>query len=589
MIVSRDSRLPAVAAVVALLLPLAALGATRADGPVELAQTRQQPRRLNLAPAKPGDLSVVPVQRSQLQAVSPETIGILVDSNGGLGINIWDGTRRSVVERLLPVLPSAPRSLALRDLMRRLLLTTAQPPRGQEQAGATPLNLLAARIDVLLRMGAIEDAARLAAAIGREQATTELAKARVPALLLAGQTETACRDVSRAIKETGTRFWQKALVVCQSLSGNHERAALGVDLLRDAGDEDAALFDLADAAAGRGPEELDGTGPLTPLHLALLETTGTRLSEARLKTATPLVLTATTRQAGAPMAARLEAAERAARAGALSGADLAALYRAVTFEPADLAAPVAVAEKRNDATGRALLYQAAMREAAPVVRGELLDRLWSHAAKAGRLAAAVRASEPLLSELGLRRTLAWLAPTAARALYAAGRPDLARKWFAMAAQVPASEHKTVAAVVSLWPLARIAAGDNGVPWDAAFLNRWRSSVLAAGKKRLPDILLTLLDALGDPIIGSDWAALYEEPARIERSMPPAWIWFGLRSSAERRLRGEALMFALLSLGDSPLEKVDPVVLHHVIVSLRLVGLEREARALALEAAVAHGI
>jgi hypothetical protein len=99
----------------------------------------------------------------------------------------------------------------------------------------------------------------------------------------------------------------------------------------------------------------------------------------------------------------------------------------------------------------------------------------------------------------------------------------------------------------------------------------------------------MLDALGDPIIGGDWQALYSSLANQFEPMPPPWVWFGLRGAAERKLRGEALLFILLSLGEGDLAGLSPVVLHHVIVSLRLVGLDREARALALEAAVAKGI
>ena len=52
---------------------------------------------------------------------------------------------------------------------------------------------------------------------------------------------------------------------------------------------------------------------------------------------------------------------------------------------------------------------------------------------------------------------------------------------------------------------------------------------------------------------------------------------------------EVVLFSMLALGQGGPAQADPTVLRKVLTSLIAVGLAAEARALALEAAVASGI
>jgi hypothetical protein len=254
------------------------------------------------------------------------------------------------------------------------------------------------------------------------------------------------------------------------------------------------------------------------------------------------------------------------------------------------------AEELSGSRARALLVQAAKRQAVPAARAEVLQRLWRRPAEPVEYVVVARLTGPLLEPLRAWPEMAWLAADASRSLYAAGRPRAARPWFDLVLREAPANPEAAATLAGLWPLARIAEPDPGVPWDASLLDAWRETTLAVAPEddagaavAKVGLLLTLLDALGEPIIGGDWERLYEDAVIAAAPMPPAWAWFGLRSAAERRLRGETVLFSLLAVGDTEPAAVNPVLLHHVIVSLRLVGLETEARALALEAAIARGI
>ena len=63
-----------------------------------------------------------------LEDIGTESIGIINDEQGGLGINLWQSSSRELVINLLGLLPEKYSSQVLRNLATRLLLTNAIAP-----------------------------------------------------------------------------------------------------------------------------------------------------------------------------------------------------------------------------------------------------------------------------------------------------------------------------------------------------------------------------------------------------------------------------------------------------------------------------
>ena len=63
-----------------------------------------------------------------LEDIGTESIGIINDEQGGLGINLWQSSSRELVVNLLGLLPEKYSSQVLRNLATRLLLTNAIAP-----------------------------------------------------------------------------------------------------------------------------------------------------------------------------------------------------------------------------------------------------------------------------------------------------------------------------------------------------------------------------------------------------------------------------------------------------------------------------
>ncbi|MDH3702724.1 MAG: hypothetical protein OEU46_15555, partial [Alphaproteobacteria bacterium] len=80
-------------------------------GPVELAPRRDLSTPIVPKAAEEERPSVSPslpaIQIENLGRVDADSIGILDESKGGFGPDMWRGTPRALIERLLPRLPSA--------------------------------------------------------------------------------------------------------------------------------------------------------------------------------------------------------------------------------------------------------------------------------------------------------------------------------------------------------------------------------------------------------------------------------------------------------------------------------------------------
>ena len=127
------------AALLAATTPPAAYAQQDADsGPIRLVAPNKKPA-LKTSDV-PSSGQVAPKSSSPGIAVTaldqpdPSSVGILTLDDGGFGVTLWAGSRRSLIEVLLPRIPAVTPSRALQSLRSRLLLTTAEVPAGEPVA-----------------------------------------------------------------------------------------------------------------------------------------------------------------------------------------------------------------------------------------------------------------------------------------------------------------------------------------------------------------------------------------------------------------------------------------------------------------------
>jgi tetratricopeptide (TPR) repeat protein len=521
-------------------------------------------------------------------------MGVLEDAQGGLGVDMWRGTRRAHVERLLARLPAAPSSLVLRDLQRRLLLSVAGAPEGDGAAGsAAEGQLVALRVDRLAAMGEERGLTALLDAVPTRLANEPIARARVDAAWLAGDMAGACANVQRAASGHGGAYWQKAEVFCQAAAGERAPAETGLRLLQEQRlIDDPAFGLLIEAINGNSRVRVDKVARLDAMLLAMLGVAKRAVPGDAARAAAPGVQAALAHGAAGDTSFKLAIAERAFAAGALARETLAEIYKTANLPTDAIANTLQRAEAGDPALSQALIHRALAIQTSSAERIRLIEKAAQIARKRGGYLAAARALAPAVGELRPGPELAGFAHEAARIFYAAGQINGAHAWYELARAQDGRTPEAAQATLALWPLARLAEGDIAGPWEDGRLTAWFDAELKRDGKKAVEratTLYSLLDAVGEPVTGEAWRELLHGVERASAAMPSPALWRVFGDAAESRRVGETVLLAALSLGDLPLDQASPMLLHGLITNLRLVGLDAEARALALEAALAAGL
>ena len=544
------------------------------------------------APPISATSSATTITVDQLSTPDSEVVGTLDTEMGGFGLEMWRGTPRSLIDKLLPRLPIAIRSPTMRDLARRLLLSTATvPPRDGIESGRK--SLIAMRVEQLQAMGLIGAAAELMSVAPTRDTDPDLLRAKVDNLFLFNDLGGACNVVRRQGNRLVEGYWQRSLVFCQALEGDVDGAALGANLLAEGGDvDDPAFFALVDVLTNGRNVTVDSLTQPTPLHLAMLRTANIHIPPNALDRGSPALLRAIGISPNAVRELRLDAAEWAAVMGAVPPGRLGQVYAGADFEVSELDNALSAADAQRNSRGRALLYQAAVVQNVPMAKAAVLQQAWRLAREDHIYPLAVRLYEPLILETPALSGLGWFAADAARALFALHRSVAAQPWLSLLRQETLRDPDAKRAADALWAIIEVASGSNVAALESATFYAWQSALRELspeGADARTTLGLAMFEALGYDVDPEYWRSLLGSISSSSASAPDPVLRRTLREASENGRIGETVLLGLLALGQEGTEGADPWHLHDVLVALRKVDLESEARSLALEAMLAAGL
>lgn len=518
------------------------------------------------------------VQATPLAPVDTAWIGTLAPADGGFPETFWQGTPRSFVVAALPLVQPTT-SPVLQDLTRRLLLSNAVAPGGSDPADGH--GLVAVRVERMVALGQVDGALAIMDRLPWKGDQETVDRLKVDLNLVKNDTDAACKQADSAIGKYQDVWWDRMQIACQALGGDQGKAQLGLSLLRERKAPRDQLFDTLIDAVGGKSAKIDRMPDPTPVRVTLLAAAKLPLPADALQAADPAVLHAWATNANVPNDRRLPAAERAAALGALPLDELRLLYTEISFKPEE--AKTALQQASENPRARALLYTTAKQETVPAARAEVLQALLQAGAKRGELPVTARLVAPIVLEIPATPDLDWFAPLAARALYAADHPAEAARW---------AQLIDAAGQAQLLPVARMAAGNDGPAWPKGGLKDVLTGLLP--KDGQPDpvkfmLAAALLSAAGEPVTANDWALLVPLPPTPAQSVPNVAVWLGGRDAAAGKRLGETVLDTLLMahLGDRL--STEPDIIAEAVARLRAVGLEPEARRLAVEAALDAGL
>ena len=527
------------------------------------------------------------IEVGALDEIDPDAAGVLLPGVEPFPGDVWSGSRRARIEALLPRLPVGAPSRVMRRLALSLLTSPAEPPAGPGEAGA----LVMSRVERLTAMGARDAAIALLEAAGPSGAAEAIVRIASDRWLAALDYAAACEQVLGKAGP-GDGYWRRVRILCQAHAGLIEAATLGLELLLETDSAPDRAFDEAIyAMAGLAEPAVDGGADPTPLRVAAWRLAQLPIPAEAVATAAPDVLAAIV---GAPESlpgSRLMAAERAEAAGALSIEGLRDLYREMAFSPEERADALAQVEALEPALGRALMLQAIEAQTAPALRAELLAAALFLAEAQGGYGTAARALAHLVQTVPPTPEHGWFSGAAGRALMAAGDREGAAAWYTRASVEAPRDAEAALAAVRLWPLMLLSAEEmhlKTAPFEVWLALRAEEGERAVALARA-SWLVILVDALGGRIDPDVWDRLLAEGRPMPAQAPAPALASGLRMAAEGGLLGETVLMALLLLGDGGPAAAGLATVGPVVSNLVSAGLREEARAIALEAALAAGL
>ncbi len=535
--------------------------------------TAAMPHAESTAPAEPAGRLVV----EGLAAPELDAIGLSGPAEGGFARPLWQGSDPELVDQLLTDLPVITQVPPLRKLARRLLVS------GGPVGGREPGHLLALRIERLVGMGDLDAAQALVERLPPPTTDSVLARRAAEVDLLLGDDVAACRLADSLAPTAEAEFWAEVAVYCHLVDEDRGGARLGLDLMREAGQTtDGAFFALATAIIDQtGPPPPEGLAEPAPIHLALLALAEWPLPAEVVTQAQPPVLAAVARNQVLANGQQLAALERAFLVGATSADRVAEGY--AERAPEGDGDPLWVAS-HWDAAARATAYAAVRAQSDPAARGALLDAAWQAARGGERFVVADVFAQSFI-ELPVERQLTGVAPSVARALLAAERPVPAVRWLSLLTAEAGQDTRSDGAVAGLIPLFALAGvgGSDAVPRiDGGGLKAWRSATGA--DPAVAERLFALLEGAGAPVGAEVWPALLAGHDQRQQAAPAAVLWRRLEHAAAERRIGETVLFVLHMLSGRP-ETAHPEVLVACLRALSRVGLDREARSIAVATAL----
>ncbi|OWV32381.1 hypothetical protein B5C34_02200 [Pacificimonas flava] len=494
-------------------------------------------------------------------------VGPLDTSRGGYGSGLFSGTNGALFAAWMRRIDTPLASRWAHIVLRRALLSRAPTPPGIRDA-----DWVAARADLLVRMGEADGAKLLIANLPLDTYTPRLYGVAARVHLASADIPALCPMVATARAVSDDPFWDLSAAVCSGIEGDEVTAVSLFNQLRR--QEAVPPIDLllaeriASLAGGvnrAANVDWEDTEQLSPLRFGFAAAGGVEVPEEIWASAPPAIHGWAFRAPELSLEQRSASARRAAPYGMVSSRELSAIasVRADRLEASD-DLPSELERLRAAYTGRTVAERLA------AIETIVEDRAAEGQRFAGLLTAAPAAALIPPSSDYLEQ-----APLLIEALLASGRIAAARAWW------PVVEAAEEGQQMRLWPLLVLADDENVVPLSPGLFRaayRQLAEADEASARRRMKWTAAGLAGLGR-IGGGQWDSVFED---FEVDSKRDAFTSALDRAAERGRVGEVAILSALGL-QGPWAKARPRDLRPVLTALDEVGLSEEARLMAIEA------
>ncbi|HMG47311.1 MAG TPA: hypothetical protein VK614_07605 [Allosphingosinicella sp.] len=488
-------------------------------------------------------------------ARSTDFVGPLAPGNFGLGDDAFGVRNGPLYAALMGQLDAPLPSRWTSILLRRALLSRLAVP-----AGVQPVDWVAERAALLLRMGEADAARMLVEAVDVEQYTPRMVEVAAQTALATADPSALCPLVGPARSWSHDPVWILADGMCAALEGEAARATALIDQARDQAGTSIDLL-LAEKVIGAGAGsrravdiQWEGVDEVNPWRFALASAVGLQVPDRLMNAARPEIRAWLARAPMVPLDQRLDAASTAAALGVFSSHSLVELYSLMLDEtdPAEVSGSIG-ARLRTAWVGRDVAERmGAIRE---LWRGaEAPQQRYARSILTAGAAARIAPSADLSGDAG----------DLIASMLSAGMDREAAAWAGVVEQAGEGSRA--------WALLAVGAPR---PVVADRLDAFVSADDSAGRQR-SQLLAAALAGLGR--INADRAAR----AGFRLGAEDRWT-AAIDEAARARAPGAVALLAGIGMQTATWRGVPPPYLFRIVRALRAVGLDYEARMIAAEA------
>lgn len=491
---------------------------------------------------------------------STEMVGLIDESEGGLGRDAMAGVRPSLVRKVLAGNRGRMVSRWGHILLRRALVSRLDAPKGMNAADFAGL-----RAAVLVRMGEMETARALVQDVDVDNYTAILTNAAFAAYVGTGDFTGLCPVV---IKRGATREdpqWEAANDICSAARGDGRAALQSLD--RALRNDDMARIDLLLAQRYAGAVgasrravtiEWDEVKAITPWRFGLAVALGLQ-PPANLVDYTNRQLSGAAVVAPAlGLADRALAADHAAGLGILSSSAMVDLYGQI-YASNDIDGDLA---QRAEELRRAYVLRD------PAARSVAIQTIWNSASDEPRRHSRQVLTAYAAARLPVDDTLVDQSGDLIASMLTAGLDRNAARWA-----------KTIDEGGQAWALLAVGAPRGTVEIDSGIVDTYLDDDEST-ESRKSAFLVAGLAGLGRIDVGTKT----EFESRLELDLDRRSRWSSYLDLAAKQDRPALVaMLAGLGMQGSGWDRMTPRHLYHIVSALRRVGLEAEARMIAAEA------
>ncbi|MEO1045128.1 MAG: hypothetical protein AAFX04_06800 [Pseudomonadota bacterium] len=445
-------------------------------------------------------------------------------------------------------------------LLRRVLVSDLQSP-----AGADDTAWIAARTRLLINMGESSLARHLSQQVDAARYAGPLYDAGRDAALASADLTGFCPISTGGAAQSDDARWQLVLAICAAMSGNSSSASAQID--RASNNQLAAEIDLqlTEKVVGAGVNgrravrvDWDGVDRLTLWRFGLATATGAQPPEALYEQADRRFQAWRAENPAASLDARLQSAEIAAAMGVLSSRAIIDLY-AMAFDEGSTPAGL---------RQRTVLLREAYRQRDPGDRLAALEQLWNRSenplVRYGNhvLTARAAARFPVMSDY------AYGADNLVAAMFSAGLDRNAVRWDSLVSEGSLA-----------WGLITLGQPSTGEQTAESLLRNFADNDPSDNYRKTAFLIagMAALDRTSNAI-AEELAAEYGFALRAESRWQQA-----LAQAAEANNAPLTAIVAAAGMQAQDWSGMAPAHLYHIVQALNRVGLEAEARMIAVEA------